>query len=98
MTKHENWALVYETLYQLDATTEYGTIMPLVKDPLLFMNRVLLRDDELDHRCCLMVKLYFESFAQILKLLGLRPYAWVFHYQNHPTCTTYYASHVDMQN
>ena len=58
MTKHENWSLVYETLYQLSPTTDFKTIMPLVKDPLLFLNEVLLRDDdnELDHRCCLMVK------------------------------------------
>ena len=40
----------------------------------------------------------FENFAQILKLRGLRPYAWVFYFQNHPMCISYYAGHFDMPN
>ena len=40
----------------------------------------------------------FENFAQILKLRGLRPYAWVFYSQNHPMRTSFYAGHFDMRN
>ena len=57
-TKHENWSLVYETLYQLNPVTQFLTIMGVVKDPLAFLNELLLRheDDELDHKCCLSLK------------------------------------------
>ena len=50
-TKHENWSLVYETLYQLDPVTQFLTIMGVVKDPLLRHD-----DEELDHKCCLALK------------------------------------------
>ena len=40
----------------------------------------------------------FENFAEILKLRGLRPYAWAFFSQNHPMCISYYAGHFDMRN
>ena len=40
----------------------------------------------------------FENFAQILKLRGLRPYAWVFYSQIHPMCISFYAGHFDMRN
>ena len=46
-TKHENWALVYETMYQLNPLTQHRTIMDYVKDPLAFLNEILLRHDEL---------------------------------------------------
>ena len=57
-TKHQNWSLVYETLYQLNPLTEHRTMMDIVKDPLAFLNESLLRhdDDELDHKCCLSLK------------------------------------------
>ena len=57
-TKHESWSLVYETLYQLDPVTQFRTIMGVVKDPLAFLNELLLRheDEELDHKCCLTLK------------------------------------------
>ena len=57
-TKHENWSLTYETLYQLNPVSDFHTIMDVVKDPLAFMNEKLLRhdDDELDHKCCLALK------------------------------------------
>ena len=56
--KYENWSLVYECLYQLNPVKDYATIMPLVKDPLAFLNETLLRhdDDELDHKVCLALK------------------------------------------
>ena len=40
----------------------------------------------------------FENFAEILKLRGLRPYAWAFFSQNHPMCISYYVGHFDMRN
>ena len=57
-TKHQNWSLVYEALYQLNPINEFLTIMCVTKDPLAFLNELLLRhdDDELDHKCCLALK------------------------------------------
>ena len=40
----------------------------------------------------------FENFTQILKLRGLRPYAWVIYSQNHPMCISYYAGHFYIRN
>ena len=40
----------------------------------------------------------FGNFTQILKLRGLRLYAWAFYSQNHPMCISYYAGHFDMRN
>ena len=40
----------------------------------------------------------FENFTQILKLRGLRPYAWAFYFQNQPMCFSYHGRHFDMRN
>ena len=48
--------------------------------------------------CPIRLEFDFENFAQILKLRGLRPYAWVLFSQNHPMCISFYAGHFHMYN
>ena len=48
--------------------------------------------------CAIPWEFVFRKFTQILKLRGLRPYAWAYYSQNHPRCMSFYAGHFDMQN